>query len=140
MDIFNGGKISQNQLLGMDIFSISKLISSFNKIDYDRLNVWKPASSLRYYHYQRDGQNVYVLFNEDDTHILDLQFSLNSNNKLFLYSAIENKIYNLDKNDFGYNLILAPAESVVLFEKNEIEDNLPIRKVYVEKLVLNHLD
>lgn len=39
MDIFNGGKISQNQLLGMDIFSISKLISSFNKIDYDRLNV-----------------------------------------------------------------------------------------------------
>lgn len=69
------------------------------------------------YHYIKDGKNIYMLTNEGTESAAC--FTLNIGKKLnscAMYDAMENRFFEVDETENGYNIIIEPYNSVFLIE------------------------
>lgn len=138
VEYIEGKNIQVELLANFNDCPLSNLLNYLSLKNFDYLATERNFDRLRYYHYQKDNHQVYVLFNEDDSVTLDLDFSLDGEKQFLLYDAFENKVYEIEKNNHDYHLTLSPSEAVVIFESNQSIPTHYLRNLLGEEMSLNH--
>ncbi|WP_259280206.1 hypothetical protein IGI84_002311 [Enterococcus sp. DIV0008] len=102
----------------------------------DRLETSKALPYLRYYHYQQQTDEVFMLFNENDSESLQFQAVFPAEKPLVQYDPVENKLKPVSYKNGSYEIHLVPAESLILFEATSeqplrIETSKPMKEVHL---------
>lgn len=86
---------------------------------YDISVDW-PCPYLRHYHYQRDGSEIFMFFNEHPHYAVCCGVRLKTGGRLYRYDPFLNKLSPYDYGEHGlgsaFNLELAAYESIVLVQ------------------------
>lgn len=71
-----------------------------------------PCPHLRFYHVCRNGQDVYLFWNEDSFHEIDTTLLLHD--EAILYDVWHNQVFSPEKVDGGIRLKLFPAQALIV--------------------------
>ena len=90
---------------------------------------------LRYYHYHKENLERIMLFNEDPHNIINTEIKINSQEHIYLFDVMENRISEIFKSEDGkIQITLEPYKSIVLLIGYIPEDIIDDKKINKDKL------
>lgn len=92
-----------------------------NLDDTDKLSTSEHVSYLRYYHYIQGNQDIFMLFNEDMNHKIDMNITFPINKELYIYDPLDNCLRYPIVTENEYKLTLDKGETVIYI--SDIKDN-----------------
>ena len=97
---------------------------------YDVVSTDYEGIFLRYYHYERDGAQIYMLSNEGINHKIqtNLRLSAFKGGKYIEYDAFENTAVQKESMDANVEISLPPYHSILLIFGNVSFENIPEKK------------
>ena len=101
----------------------SELTAKLMALDLQGIQSDTECPSLRYFHVKRDGQDVFMLWNEDIFKEMDTQITFPvSGGKAVFYDAWNNMLFKAEQKDNTVRVQLAPSEAIILyFDEEEME-------------------
>lgn len=102
-----------------DVCNLDNLIKKLD--DTDKLITSEYAPYLRYYHYIQGNQDIFMLFNEDMNHKVDMNITFPVSKKLSVYDPLDNCLRHPKVLENGYKLSLDKGETIVFI--SDINDH-----------------
>lgn len=131
-----------------DVYSSSYRIIELEELhlklkkDVDRLVTKKKEPYLRYYHYNIEHGDIFMLFNEDLYNDMNISVSFPTQKLLRGYNPIDNKIIDLKKSGNYYEVLLSKGETLIVYTVEHKNINQKEKKEVStrKKINLNNYD
>lgn len=129
----DGSDVSHN----FDLVSSSELVSNLRERGLCQLDGQGVGiESLRFYHVERNGRDIYLFSNENTYGKLDATISLNQNGKCLIYEPWENKSYQGELINGKLKLSLEYGNMIFVIFGEEISPDLPFFTYETERKAL----
>lgn len=113
-----------DMLAKCDAVRFSELTAKLIESDLQGIRSDSGCPSLRYFHVKRNGQDVFMLWNEDIFKELDVQVTFPASGTAVFYDAWNNKLFKAVQTENTVRVHLAPSEAMILYFDDE-EVDLP---------------
>ena len=104
----------------------------------DKLEVHEFIPHLRFYHYQNDNEEIFMLFNESMRVEINAFVKFPTNKELLMYNAIDDSITQPDFRNDKYHVLLDRGETIIFttYPTNEVKINK--NKQWIDNQLLNN--